>query len=48
MVDRANKRILNRGILNGWEAIKEMFKISEMKTKMTLKFHLTLIRIAKI
>jgi hypothetical protein len=37
---RAKQRILNRGISNGREALKEMFKvIREMQIKTTLKFH---------
>jgi hypothetical protein len=52
---RDKQRILNRGISNGQEAPKEMFNvfsmsfvIKEMQIKMTLRFHLTLIRMAKI
>jgi hypothetical protein len=42
---RAKQRILNRGISNGQEALKEVFNI---QIKTTLRFHLILIRMAKI
>ena len=51
MVYRAKQEILNRGISNGTEALKETFKgLSNQgnANKMTLGFHLILIRIAKI
>jgi hypothetical protein len=51
MWHRAKQRILNRGISNGREALKEMFNIlshQEMQIKMILRFHLTPIRMAKI
>jgi hypothetical protein len=47
---RAKQRILNRGILNGQDAPKEMstsLVISELQIIMTLIFHLTSIRMAK-
>ena len=40
---RAKQRILNWGILNGWEAPEEMFNI-----KTTLRFHLIPVRMTKI
>ena len=48
---RAKQKILNRGILNIREAPKEMFNIlsdQEIQIKMTLRFHLTPIRMAKV
>ena len=48
---RAKQRIHNRRILNGREALKEMFQVlshHEMQIKMTLRFYLTPIRMAKI
>ena len=47
----AKQRIHNRRILNGQEALKEMFKvllIREMQIKMNLRFHLTPNRMTKI
>ena len=48
---RAKQRIHNRGILNGPEALKEMFKVlshQENVNQMTPRFHLTPTRMAKI
>jgi hypothetical protein len=48
---RDNQRTLNRGILKGEKHLKKcsMFLvIREIQIKMTLKFHLTPIRMAKI
>jgi hypothetical protein len=39
---RAKQRVLNQGLSNGQEALKEMFSIlliREMQIKMTLSFH---------
>ena len=48
---RAKQRIYNRGISNGWEALKITFKVTSHQgnaIKMTLKFYLTSIRMVKI
>jgi hypothetical protein len=48
---RANERILNKGISNGWEIFKEMFNILKHQgnaNQMTLKFYLIPVRMAKI
>jgi hypothetical protein len=48
---RNKQRIYNRRISNGSEALKEMFKVlthHKMQIKMTLRFHLTAIRMTKI
>jgi hypothetical protein len=46
---KAKQRILNRGIMNDSKSLKEMFRvIKEMQIKMTMRFYLKLIRMAKI
>jgi hypothetical protein len=48
---RAKQRIHNRGILNGPEALKEMFKVLSHQgnvNQMTPRFHLTPTRMAKM
>jgi len=48
---RTKHRIHNRRISNGWETLKEMLKILSdhgMQVRMTLRFHLTAFRMAKI
>ena len=48
---RAKQQIFIRGISNGQEAHKEIFNllvIRQRQTPKTLRFHLTLIRMAKV
>ena len=47
---RSKQRILNRGILNGWETLKcsTFSVISEMQTKSALRVHFTPVRIPRI
>ena len=51
MGERPKLKILNKRISNYWETPKDMLHIlscKEVQVKLTLKFHLTLVRIAKI
>ena len=48
---RSKQRILNRKSLNGWEVLKEIFiviSIRDVQIKMTMRFYLTPVRMAKI